>query len=86
MVNETPVVTHIVRGVQKVDETSFRVALATGDTGLHLHATDAADAEGWYKALAKAAVWDQHSSSQEVGTDRAATCFELLSLKPFRKA
>lgn len=65
MVTEMPIAQHIVRGVQKVDETSFRVTLAVGDSGLHLHAMDAADAQGWCKALEQASVWDQHTSAQE---------------------
>ena len=66
MVTETPISTHVVKGVTKVSDVNFRVAILSGDGGLNLFAADAADGQGWCDALARASVWDQHSSSTKV--------------------
>ncbi|CAN0190594.1 unnamed protein product, partial [Laminaria digitata] len=63
VVTETPLSVHEVRGVTKVSDVNFRVAISSGDGGLNLFAADAADGQSWCDALARASEWDQLSSS-----------------------
>lgn len=66
VVTEAPVAVHEVKGVAKITDVNFRVAILSGDGGLNLFAADAADGKGWTDALARASDWDQLTSSRKV--------------------